>query len=67
MCRERHQSSSWTSVHNSFKEKLEFVQYNSYLDLARAIRYTSKEKIYQEPGLESVRDQRWCRKLCFFL
>ena len=67
MCQGRHQSSSWTSVHNSFKEKPEFVQYNSYLDLARAIRYTSKEKIYQELGLESVRDQRWCRKLCLFL
>ena len=67
MCQGRHQSSSWTSVHNSFIEKLEFVQYNSYLDLARAIRYTSKEKIYQELGLELVRDQRWCRKLYLFL
>ena len=26
----------------------------------------SKEKIYQELGLESLRDRRWCRKLCLF-
>ena len=34
--------------------------------LIGAIRGTSKEKIYQELGLESLRDWRWCRKLCLF-
>ena len=28
-----------------------------------AIRDTSREKIYQEPGLESFQSQRWYRKL----
>ena len=51
---------------NSFKEKLESFQYNACLALTGAIRGTSKEKIYQELGLEPVRDRRWCRKLCLF-
>ena len=34
--------------------------------LNRAIRGTSKEKIYHELGLESLRDRHWCGKLCLF-
>ena len=49
---------------NSFNEKLESFQYNACLALTGATRSTSKEKIYQELGLESLRDRRWCRKLC---
>ena len=42
-----------------------------YLDLFHAeltgtIRCTSKEKIYEELGLDSLRDQRRVRKLCLF-
>ena len=51
---------------NSFIEKLESIQYNACLALTGAIRSTSKEKIYQELGLESLRDRCWCRKLCPF-
>ena len=46
------------AFNNSFKEKLESFQYNAYLALTGAIRGTSKEKIYQELGLESLRDRR---------
>ena len=46
------------AFNNSFKEKLESFQYNAYLALTGAIRGMSKEKIYQELGLESLRDQR---------
>ena len=49
-----------------FKEKLESIQYSACLALTGAIRGTSKENIYQELGLESLRDRRWCRKLCLF-
>ena len=31
-----------------------------------AIRGTSREKLYQELGLESLRDRRWMRRLCYF-
>ena len=54
------------AFNNSFKEKLESFQYNTYLALTGAIRGTSKEKIYQELGLESLRYRRWYRKLCLF-
>ena len=36
------------------------------LALTGAISGTSKEKIYRELGLESLRDRRWSRKLCLF-
>ena len=44
----------------------ESIQYNACLALTGAIRGASEEKIYQELGLESLRDRRWCRKLCLF-
>ena len=50
----------------SFHEKLESIQYNACLLLIGAIRGTSKEKIYQELGLESLQIRRWYRKLCLF-
>ena len=50
------------AFNKSFKENLESFQYNTCLALTGAIRGTSKEKIYQELGLESLRDSRWCRK-----
>ena len=52
---------------NSFKEKLESFQYNACLTLTGAVRDTSKEKIYQYLGLESLRDPHWFRKLVFFI
>ena len=51
----------------SFHEKLESIQYNACLALTGAIRGTSKEKIYQELGLESLQIRRWYRKLCLLL
>ena len=45
---------------------MESVQYSGCLATAGAIRGTSKEKLYQEPGLESIKLRRWYRKLCLF-
>ena len=50
----------------SLLEKLESIQYNACLALTGAIRGTSKEKIYQELGLESLQIRRWYKKLCLF-
>ena len=44
------------AFNNSFTEKLESIQYNVCPALTEAIRGTSKEKIYQKLGLESLRD-----------
>ena len=51
--------------HNSsFCEKLESVQYKAALAITSAIQGTSHEKILQELGLESLKSQRWFRRLC---
>ena len=51
---------------HSFHGKMESVQYNACLAITGAIRGTSREKIYQELGLESLQLRRWYRKLCLF-
>ena len=51
---------------NSFHAKIESIQYNACLAITGAIRSTSREKIYQELGLESLQPRRWYRKLCLF-
>ena len=50
----------------SFHQKLESIQYNACLAITGAIRGTSKEKLYQEIGLESLQLRRWYRKLRMF-
>ena len=42
------------------------VQYNAVLIITGAFKGTSRDKIYQELGLESLADRRWTRKLIFF-
>ena len=41
------------AFNNSFHAKMESIQYNACLTITGAIRGTSREKIYQELGLES--------------
>ena len=54
------------AFNNSFHAKIESIQYNACLAITGAIRGTSREKIYQELGLESLQLRRWYRKLCLF-
>ena len=42
----------------SFHQKLKSIQYNAALAITGAIRCTSKEKLYQELGLESLQKRR---------
>ena len=46
------------AYNSSFHQNLEKSQYNSGLTIAGAIRGTSKEKLYQELGLESLEKRR---------
>ena len=46
--------------------KMESIQCNACLAITGAIRGTSREKIYQELGLESLQLRPWYRKLCLF-
>ena len=50
----------------SFHEKLESIQYRACLAITGAIQGSSKEKLYQELGLESLQLRRWYRKLAMF-
>ena len=49
-----------------FCEKIESVQYNAALAIAWAIQGTSREKLYKELGLETLKSRRWLKKLCCF-
>ena len=50
-------------LNESLKRKIEMVQYNAALIITGAFKGTSRDKIYQEPGLESLAERRWTRKL----
>ena len=50
---------------NSFQNKIESIQYNACLSITGAVRGTSKERLYEELGLESLQHRRWHRKLCY--
>ena len=55
------------AFNNSFHDRLvESIQYNACLVITGAIRGTSREKLYQELGLEPLRHRRCYRKLCLF-
>ena len=54
------------AFNESFHQKIESIQYNACLAITGAIRGSSREKIYQELGLESLQHRRWYRKLCYF-
>ena len=53
------------SYNNTFHQKMESIQYNAALAITGAIRGSSREKLYQELGLESLQQRRWYRKLCY--
>ena len=48
----------------SFHQKIVSVQYNSALAITCAIRGTSKEKLYQKLGLETLEKRRMYKTLC---
>ena len=50
----------------SFSNRLESIQYNAALAITGAIRGSSRDKIYEELGLEPLKSRRWFRRLCLF-
>ena len=52
---------------DSFCEKLETIQYKAALAITGAIQGTSRDRIYAELGLESLKSRRWYNRLsCMF-
>ena len=47
-----------------FQQKMETNWYNPALEITVTIRGSSREKLYQELGLETLQQRRWYRKLC---
>ena len=54
------------SHNEKFTDTVELIQYNANLAITGAIKGTSKEKLYNELGLEYLKDRRWMRTLCLF-
>ena len=54
------------TFNESFHQKIKSIQYNACLAITGAIRGSSREKIYQELGLESLQRRRWYWKLFNF-
>ena len=53
--------------HNdTFCRMIESVQYNAALAITGSIKGSSRERLYQELGLESLSDRRWYRRLIYF-
>ena len=51
----------------SSHQKLETIQYNAALAITSAMRGTSREKLYQELGLESLQKHRWLENCATFV
>ena len=51
---------------NSFRAKMEFIQYNACLAMTGAIQDTSRKNIYQKLGLGSFQLRRWYKRLSLF-
>ena len=47
-----------------FCDKIESVQYKATLAITGAIQGTSRDKLNQELGLESLKSRRWYKRLC---
>ena len=54
------------SHNDTLSRPIESVQYNAALEINGAIKGSSRERLYQELGLESFRDRRWYRRLVYF-
>ena len=54
------------SSNATFSQMIESVQYNAALAITGAIHGSSRDKLYQELGFESLHDRWWFRKLCFY-
>ena len=52
------------AYNTSFHQNIESIQYNAVLAIKGAARETSREKLYQELGFESLQQRGWYRKLC---
>ena len=53
-------------VQLNFKQLLEQTQYKAALAVSRAWMGTSRQKLLEELGWETLYNRKWCRRLCHF-
>ena len=53
-------------LNESLSKRIESVQYKTALAITGAMQGSSREKLYQELGLEHLHQRRWMRRLCLF-
>ena len=58
-----HVPSTLQGTLNCLMEKVERVQYQAALIITGAWRGSSRSKLYEELGWESLTDRRWCRRI----
>ena len=51
----------------TFSNRIASVQYNAALAITGTIRGTSKEKLYQEFGFETMKARRWFQNFVVFI
>ena len=54
------------SSNATFSNRIESAQFNAALAITGTVRGTSKEKLYQGLGFETMKERRWFRRLCCF-
>ena len=52
------------AYNTSFHQNIGSIQHNAALAITGAVRETSREKLCQELGFESLQQRRWYKKLC---
>ena len=52
------------SINASFPDEIESIQYNAVLGIAGATKGIQKQKLFQELGLESLKERRWFCPMC---
>ena len=56
----------WRHLWQAFTDTEDLIQYNTALAITGAIKGTSKEKLWNELGLECLIDRGWMWRLCLF-
>ena len=54
-----------TTNANTFYAVIDSIQYIAASAITGTIKRTLKEKLYPELGLESLKERRWLRRLCY--
>ena len=58
-------NNNYYHYNNVLSENIESIQHKAALPITGGSRGALEEKLYQELGLKSLKDERWLRRLCY--